>query len=119
MNNRNTFILACIAASGSMLAIYFTDNSNYSGFLIGFITGLINIRWLSRDTKKAIDEQKFTALRIYFRSLFSRLGMVTLVVAAVGRFRPEWLMYLALGIAAGIIIPMILSIRLQIKNGRG
>lgn len=119
MSNRLAIILVSLISSGILLGIFFTNNYNLFGLLLGFITGLINIQWLFRDTKKVIDEEKFVALRIYSKSLFSRLGMVTLVVATVGRFRPEWLLFLALGIAGGIIISLILSIRQQIMHGRG
>lgn len=119
MSNRLAIILVGVTSSGILLGIFFTSNYNLFGLLLGFMTGLINIQWLSRDTKKVIDEEKFVALRIYSKSLFSRLGMVTLVVATVGRFRPDWLLFLALGIAGGIIISLILSIRQQIMHGRG
>ena len=119
MSNRLAIILVCLISSGVFLGIFFTSNYNLFGLILGFITGLINIQWLSRDTKKVIDQEKFVALRIYSKSLFSRLGMVTLVVATIGRFRPEWLLFLALGIAGGIIISLILSIRQQIMHGRG
>ncbi|KUO61978.1 MAG: hypothetical protein APF84_04920 [Gracilibacter sp. BRH_c7a] len=119
MSSRLAIILISLISSGVFLGIIFTNDYSPLGLILGFLTGLINIQWLSRDTKKAIDQEKFIALRIYFKSLFSRLGVITLIVATVGRFRPEWLLFLALGIAVGIIIPLILSIRQQIMHGRG
>ena len=113
MSHRSIIILMSTVGSATLLGIFFTSNYNYLGIIIGLITGLINIQWLSRDTKKAIDKDKTIAMKIYFKSLFSRLGMLTLVIVSVGRFRPDWLLFLGLGIAVGIIIPLILSIRQQ------
>lgn len=119
MNNRTVIILAGYTSAVFFLIIFFTSNYLLLGCIIGFLTGLFNILWLFRDAKRALDKELREALIIYHKSLFSRLGMVTLVVATIGRFRPEWLFYLALGIAAGVIIPMILAIRQQLRDGRG
>lgn len=119
MNNRTVIILLGFVSSAVFFGIFFTSNTSLIGILIGFITGLFNIQWLSRDANKAIGEDMSIALRIYNKSLFARLGMVTLVVATIGRFRPEWLFYLALGIAVGIIVPLIIVMRQQLGSGRG
>lgn len=110
MNNRMLVILGGYVTSSIFLITYFTANYSFLGSLLGFLTGLFNFQWLFIDSKKALNKDLTGALKIYYKSLFSRLGMVTLVVATVGRFRPEWLFYLALGIAAGIIMPLMLVI---------
>lgn len=119
IRNRITLILISFVSIIILIGIFFTKDSKYFGILLGFITGLVNIQWLFRDSKKVINQAKSAALRIYFRSLFSRLGMITLIVAAVIRFQSDWLLQLVLGIALGIIIPLIISIRQQYLNGRG
>lgn len=119
MNSRTVIILAGYTSAAFFIIIFFTNNYCLLGFIIGFLTGLFNIQWLFRDAKRALDKELREALIIYHRSLFSRLGMITLVVATIGRFRPEWLFYLALGIAAGIVVPLILAIRQQLIDGRG
>ncbi len=119
MNSRTAFTLSAAVTSVILIGISFTNNYAFWGILIGFFTGLVNIQWLFRDSQKAIEKDLYDALKIYYKSLFSRLGMVTLVVATLGRFRPEWLFYLALGITVGVIIPLILAIRQQLIRGRG
>ena len=119
IRNRSTIFLISLVSVITLIGILFTKDSKYFGILLGFITGIVNIQWLFRDSKKVINQAKSVALRIYFRSLFARLGMITLIVAAVIRFQPDWLLLLVLGIALGITIPLILSIRQQYLNGRG
>jgi nicotinamide riboside transporter PnuC len=119
MKNRTALVLMGLVSSIIFFGISFTKNYALLGALIGFGAGLFNIQWLFWDANKALDQDIYAAVRIYRKSLFSRLGMVTLVVATVGRFRPDWLFFLALGIAAGIIIPLILAIKHQIYDGRG
>ncbi|MGI6451480.1 MAG: ATP synthase subunit I [Desulfitobacteriia bacterium] len=119
MKSRTALILWGIVSFPIFLGIAFTENYSWYGFLIGFSAGLFNILWLFRDAAKAIDQDLSMALRIYYKSLFSRLGMITLVVATIGRFQPEWLFSLALGIAGGVIIPLIIAIRNQLRSGRG
>ncbi|NLI91035.1 MAG: ATP synthase subunit I [Peptococcaceae bacterium] len=119
MNSRSVIILLGSFSAAIFIGISLTNQYTLLGILIGFTAGLVNIQWLFRDAKKALDQELYVALKIYYKSLFSRLGMITLVVATIGRFRPEWLFYLALGIAVGVIIPLILAIRQQLMRGRG
>jgi hypothetical protein len=114
MSNRIIIILGGCGSSIIFLAIFWTNNYSLLGLLLGFITGIVNTQWLFRDSKKALNRELSGALKIYYISLFSRLGMITLVVATVARFRPEWLFYLAIGMVAGIIIPLILTIIKQV-----
>lgn len=119
MNNRTVIIVLGFVSTVIFMGIFFTGNDALIAILLGFCTGLFNIQWLFRDADRALDKELYVALRIYYKSLFSRLGMVTLVVATIGRFRPDWLFYLALGIAGGVIIPLIIAIRQQFMHGRG
>ncbi|HHV64462.1 MAG TPA: ATP synthase subunit I [Peptococcaceae bacterium] len=119
MNLKTALMLWGFVSLPIFLGIALTANYVWYGFLIGFSAGLFNILWLFRDASKAIHQDLPMALRIYYKSLFSRLGMITLVVATIGRFQPEWLFSLALGIAGGVIIPLIIAISNQLRSGRG
>jgi hypothetical protein len=119
MSSRAVIIFLGFSSAVIFIGIAFTNNYGLLGILAGIIAGLINIQWLFKDARKAIDQDLYMALKIYYKSLFSRLGMITLVVATIGRFKPEWLFYLAVGIAVGVIIPLILAIRQQLMRGRG
>lgn len=119
IKSRTVIILSGIVSTATLLGVSFTGSVGLLGIIIGFFTGLVNIQWLFWDAGKAIDKELHVALRIYYRSLFSRLGMVTLVVAAIGRYRNEWLFFLVVGIAVGTIIPLILAIRQELVRGRG
>ncbi|RNC28883.1 MAG: hypothetical protein AWM53_01070 [Candidatus Dichloromethanomonas elyunquensis] len=119
MSNRTVIALLGLFSAVIFVGISITSQYALLGILAGFITGLVNIQWLFQDAQKAVEQELHEALKAYHKSLFSRLGMVTLVVAITGRFRPEWLFSLVLGIAAGVIIPLIIAIRQQLKNGRG
>ena len=119
MSNRSVVVLGGLISSAVFIAIFFTNNYALLAFLIGFITGLINIQWLFREADRAMDEELAAAIKRYKKSLFARLGMVTLVVAIVGKIKIEWLFLLTLGIAVGVIIPLILAIREQLMRGRG
>lgn len=110
MTNRMAISLGGFVSSAIIFAIYFTNRYYLMGILIGFLTGLINIQWLNRDSRKALSKELKGALRTYYLSLFSRLGMITMVVVSVAKFKTEWLLYLAGGIAAGIIIPLIIAV---------
>lgn len=120
MNNKTAFVISCLVTLAVCVWVFITENSGYFGFLIGFLSGLVNIQWLFVwDFNKAIKEEIHEALRRYLKSLISRLGMITMVMAAVWRYQPEWLFYVVLGITTGIIIPLIVTIRQQFVRGGG
>ncbi|ADY57541.1 ATP synthase I [Syntrophobotulus glycolicus DSM 8271] len=117
MSRRIAVILSSIVTSGVCFGILFTKYDPLIGFLIGFLTGMLNVQMLFRFTRKVMDKTMESALRAYMINLFSRLGFVSMVVAVVARFRQDWLLMLAGGIAVGVIIPLVLSIKN--KNERG
>lgn len=119
MSSRIAILVLSLVSSLVFFSVFFTGNYDLLGILAGFVTGLGYYLWLARDAKKAYDKELAVALKIYYKSFFSRLGMVTLVVAAIGRYMPQWLLYLALGIAGGIIIPLIAAIKEQLRSERG
>lgn len=118
MNRRTAIILASLVTSGICFGILFTNYYPLLGFLIGFQIGLINIQWLFKDLRKVIDKDINSALRTYVLSLFSRLGLVTMIVVIIERYQHDWIFLLAVGIAVGVLIPLMLAIK-QIKSGRG
>jgi Ca2+/Na+ antiporter len=99
------------------LGAAFTGNHNLLGFLIGYATGILNIQWLHKNSKKVIENEQRVALRHYYLNFASRLGMITLVTVMLYVFRPQWLYLFAYGIALAILIAVVLMIR-QEKNER-
>ena len=119
MNNRTVIILIGFPVSAIFLGAAIFAKSELLGLLIGYITGVVNIQWLFRDTNKVIERHLKAALRKYYISLFSRLGMVTMVVVIVAKFRPEWLYLFVVGIIAGVFLPLVVIIRQYIRRERG
>jgi len=79
------------------------------GGVLGYGLGFANALWLYRDTVSSMELDMLAALKKMRRSFFARLGSVLLTVALVGRFRSEWLLFLAIGIALGLIMSLVLS----------
>lgn len=116
MSSRSALILALSITSGICFGIFFTNKLSLIAVLIGFLLGLLNVQWLFRDSKKVIEERIEQALKRYMLSLFSRLGIITMIVAIIGKYKPDWLFLLAAGIAGGVIIPLIMAIRQNITE---
>jgi len=120
MTAKTAKIISGFTTVGICLGIFFTKNYNLFGLLIGFLVAILNNQWLFRDARKAQDDPNVQAALVrYKKSLFSRLGMITMVVVVIGKYKNEWLLFLALGIAVGVIISLALATRQQLKNGRG
>ena len=92
---------------------------NFLGSLIGYWVGFAYTVWVYRDTQSSSELDIRAALSRMRRSFFSRLGMVTLVVVVVARFREGWLLSLALGIAVGVIVSFITVAIHRIHGERG
>lgn len=90
---------ACI-----LLGIAISGQYSYLGSLVGYWVGFGYIIWIHRETHRSSELEIRSALNRMRRGLMARLGMVTLVVVAVARFQTSWLISLAIGIAAGVII---------------
>jgi len=91
----------------------------FLGAILGYWLGFVNTLWLYRDTVSGMELDTLTALQKMRRSFFARLGLMVLVVALIGRFHAEWLLFLALGIAAGLIVSLELMIGHLLKQGKG
>lgn len=108
---KNNLIPLLLGTSMLLLAISFTGKTTLLGALLGYWIGFAYTQWLHRDTLRSVDDDVFTALKRMRRSLFARLGMITLVVAAVGRFRTDWLFTLAIGIALGFVVSLFVGVK--------
>lgn len=105
---------ACI-----LLGLAVTGYQNLLGGLIGYWTGFGYTIWVYRDTLISSELDIRSAISRMRRSFFSRLGVVTLIVAAVGRFQRSWLLSLAFGIAVGLIVSFITVAIQRIHGERG
>jgi membrane protein YqaA with SNARE-associated domain len=91
----------------------------YLGGLIGYWVGFGYTVWIYRETQRSTELDIHLALKRMRRSLMARLGMVTLAVAVVARFRMNWLLSLALGIATGVIVSFITVAIHSLRGERG
>jgi membrane protein YqaA with SNARE-associated domain len=108
-----------VGTSIILLGIAFTGKDNLLGALLGYWFGMVNTQWLHRDTRRSMDDDVLTAIKRMRRSYYARLGMITLVVAAVGRYQADWLFTLALGIALGLVVSLFLSVKKIANSGKG
>ncbi|KLU67060.1 hypothetical protein DEAC_c09940 [Desulfosporosinus acididurans] len=95
-------VTACL-----LLGFAVTGYQGFLGSLVGYWAGFGYTIWVYRDTLISSELDIHNAIRHMRRNFLSRLGVVTLIVAAVGRFQRGWLPGLALGIAVGLIISFI------------
>ncbi|MEA5021973.1 hypothetical protein DesLBE_3548 [Desulfitobacterium sp. LBE] len=116
---KNNLILLLVGTSFILMGVAVTGNSNLLGALLGYVLGFLLTFWLHRDTLRSVDDEVVIAIKRMRRSFFARLGMITLVVVAVGRFQAAWLFPLALGIALGLAISLMASIKNILSSGKG
>ncbi|EGW38910.1 putative membrane protein [Desulfosporosinus sp. OT] len=102
-----------------MIAVALTGRQAFLGGLIGYWVGFGYTVWIYNETQRSSELDIHSALKRMRRSLVARLGMVTLVVAAVARFQSKWLLSLALGIATGVIISFITVAIHKLHGERG
>ncbi|NLM21225.1 MAG: ATP synthase subunit I [Peptococcaceae bacterium] len=119
MDSRTLTMVLGFPISVILLGTVFSGNNNLLGLLIGYVTGIINIQWLFRDANQVIERDIKQALKKYYISLYSRLGMITMVVVMVAKFRPERLYFLVIGIIAGIFIPLVVIVYHYLKREGG
>lgn len=105
---------ACI-----LLGIALTGHITFLGSLIGYWVGFVNTLWGYHDTKRSSELDIRSAIRRMRWSLMTRLGMITLVVVAVARFKASSLFSLAFGIAIGVIVSFITVAINKIQGERG
>jgi len=104
---RSRFIALWCGTACILLGIAGTGHQVLFGSLVGYWVGFIYTEWIRRETLRSSELDVNSALKRMRRNLVSRLGMVTLVVVVVARFRTSWLLSLAVGIAIGVIVSFI------------
>lgn len=112
---KSNFIPLLLGTSVLLLGVALTGKTDLLGALLGYWLGFVYTQWLHRDTLRSVDEDVFSAIQRMRRSFFARLGMVTLAVVAVGRYRTDWLFTFAIGIALGLVVFLFLGLK-QIAN---
>lgn len=117
-NSRFIQLVTVIFCITVLIVIWRTEYYPLIGLLIGYYAGIINVKWLLRDARKAVDKDQKAALKTYYKSLFFRLVLITAVFAVVAKFQPGWLTYVAIGMVIGIVIPIAVA-RLQFSKTKG
>lgn len=110
-------IFLLLGTSGLFFAMALTHNNSFLGAILGYWTGFLYTQWLHKNTRSNINLEITMAIRRMRRSFFARLGFVTLVVAVVGRYQESWLFSLAIGIALGLAVSLVLGIRELVERG--
>lgn len=100
-------------------AIAFTHNINLMGAILGYWIGFLNTQWLYKDTLRSVDLEVVAAIQRMRRSFFARLGFITLVVTAVGRFQTTWLFTFAIGLALGLLVALFVGVKEFVHSGKG
>ena len=116
---KSRFIALWSGTTCILLGIALTGHQTLLGSLAGYWVGFIYTEWIRRETLRSSDLDVNSALKRMRRNLVSRLGMVTLVVVVVARFRVSWLLSLAVGIAIGVIVSFITVAIHKIHGERG
>ncbi|WP_040412159.1 hypothetical protein [Desulfosporosinus sp. OT] len=116
---RSSLIALLSGTSCILIAVALTGRQAFLGGLIGYWVGFGYTVWIYNETQRSSELDIHSALKRMRRSLVARLGMVTLVVAAVARFQSKWLLSLALGIATGVIISFITVAIHKLHGERG
>ena len=102
-----------------LLGIAISGQQSYLGSLVGYWVGFGYTIWIHRETHRSSELEIRSALKRMRRGLWARLGMITLVIAAVARFQASWLFSLALGIVTGVVISFIIVAISKIHGERG
>ena len=105
---------ACI-----LFGIVVTDHLAFFGCLIGYWVGVTNDLWLHREAKRSAELDLRSAVKRMRRCYITRMSMIAIVFAVVARFQAGWLIYLAVGIAGGVVISFVLMAIHQISCRRG
>jgi membrane protein YqaA with SNARE-associated domain len=116
---KSSFIALMSGTACILLAVALMGRQAYLGGLIGYWVGFGYTVWIYRETQRSTELDIHLALKRMRRSLMARLGMVTLAVAVVARFRMNWLLSLALGIATGVIVSFITVAIHSLRGERG
>ncbi|HBP63559.1 MAG TPA: hypothetical protein DD730_04665 [Desulfosporosinus sp.] len=116
---RSSMIALFSGTACLLLGIAFSGQQAYLGALVGYWVGFWYIIWIQLETQRSSELEIRVALKRMRGGLVARLGMVTLVVVTVARFQASWLLSLAIGIAAGVIVSFIIVANRKIQVERG
>ncbi len=116
---KSSIIAFWIGTACILLGIAITGQQSYLGSLAGYWVGFGYTIWIYRESHRSSELEIRSALKRMRRGLVARLGMVTLVIAAVARFQTSWLFSLALGIVTGVVISFIIVAISKIHGERG
>jgi dipeptide/tripeptide permease len=105
---------ACI-----LLGIVVTGHLAFFGCLIGYWLGFANDLWLYHEAKRSSELDRRSAVKRMRGNYITRMSIITIFFAVVARFQASWLIYLAVGIAVGVIISFVLMAIHQISCRRG
>ena len=98
-------IIVLIAGSGCLIAgAIWSGNQAFFGALIGYLVGFIYIVEIRREAAMSAGLETRKALWKMLRGFLVRLVIVTIIVWVVARFQVGWLLYLAIGMAVGVVL---------------
>jgi hypothetical protein len=117
MNTRQVLVAELFCLSLALILSAIWGDTRPVGLFAGFSAGVLNNVLLERDLARVTEMELEQALRKYIRSLFTRLALVTTVMAFIWRFLPIWLFTAALGFAAGVVCSLVLVARGKMKGG--
>ncbi|HVJ49215.1 hypothetical protein [Desulfitobacterium sp.] len=116
---KSKFVGLLLGTSGLLFVIGLTHKSSILGAVLGYWIGFWYTQSLYKDTQSSAELEVSLAIRRMRRGFFGRLGFVTLVVAAVGRYQKSWLFSLAIGIALGLVVSLFIELKEFVKSGEG
>lgn len=116
---KSSIIALCSGTACILLGIAISGQQTYLGSLIGYWAGFGYIICIHIETQRSSELEIRSALKRMRRGFMARLGMVTLVVVTVARFREGWLLSLVVGIAIGVIVSFITAAIHTIHEERG
>jgi len=116
---KSSYVALLSGTACTLLGVALTGNQAFLGGLIGYWVGFGYTLWIYLEIQRCSVLDIHLALIRMRRIFMARLGMVTLVVVLVARFRSNWLFSLALGIATGVIVSFITVAIHKLHGERG
>jgi len=116
---KSSYIALLSGTACILFGVALTGRQALLGGLIGYWVGFGYTLWIYREIQRSTEIDIHLALIRMRRIFMARLGVVTLVVVLVARFRSNWLLSLALGIATGVIISFITVAIHKLHGERG
>jgi hypothetical protein len=119
MNRRQVFVTEALVLALTLVLISLSGDTNFGGFFAGYTAGIGNHLLWARDARRVGEMSLERAVIEYIKGLFTRLALITIVVAFVWRVAPGWVFALAGGIALGVVIPLVLVVRRELTKKGG